>query len=444
MDTRGRIRQLEEQIQSLNREQDALRRRMTQESQARMRRMTEELRRLDASRAEDIRRLREEIAAEMRRNVDAIRRADQQSQAQRARLLQELQQVNRELQEEVDRLRQQQSHQQETGRAAAEQLLQRAQAQAGAVEQEPHVFFCPSRFEVLQEHLATAVHMLELELYDAASAMANAALTELELLEIEVRERQREWEQVYQVYDAIASGLYQAMKDFEAEKISTPLGTFVLEDEDRAYWSREQYGPIRERVAEAYRLVEGVREEGGVTAFLRTHTVLRGFSLNERISGLRRLNEELTAVTLCIRSELFYSDQRCRIAEQAEELLGTMGYQVWESKFHGDPEDLLDRYDLTVTINGIDTITLMFVPQREDGIVMRNICMLAPDVKTVPNPELIQGEAQTLIGVLQQTLVGLKAVWYPMDSMKLPAVERQFKQQPDARLLARKLERKYQ
>lgn len=443
-DTRRRIRQLQEQIDSLNAEQNELRRRMTRDSQDRIRQMTEELRRIDASNAERIRRVREEIAAEMQRNVDTIRQADRQSQERRVRMLEELQRMNRELQEEVDRLRQEQTRQQRAGRDTAEHFLQRAKAQARAVEMEPHNFFCPSQFEVLQEHLSSAVRMLEMGLYDAASAMADAAWTELELLGIQVRERQWEWEQIYQIYDLIATGLYQAVTAFEEEAIQTPLGGFVLEDEDRAYWSREQYQPIRDKVAEAYRLVEDIRAAGSVTAYLRDYTALRGFALNNQINGLRRLNEQLTAATLCIRNELIYSDQRCQMAERAGALLGTMGYQVRESKFRGEPEDLLDCYDLTATINGIDMITLTFVPQREDGVVVRNICIVIPDVKTLPNPELIRGEAQALIEAVQQELAGIKVAWYPIDSMQLPAVERQFKRQPDAQQLARRLERKYQ
>lgn len=416
---------------------------MTQESQARIRQMTEELRRLDASHTESIRRLREEVTAEMQRNVEAIRQASQQSQVQRTRLLQELQQMNWELQEEVDRLRRQQDRQQESGRAAAEQLLERAQAQAAAVDAEPHQLFCPSQFEVLQEHLFTAVRMLEMRLYDTAAAMADAAWTEFELLGIQVRERQREWEQVYHIYAAIASDMYQAMEAFEADAIQTPLGSFILGEGDRAYWSRDQYQPIRDSVAEAYRLVENIRNADSITAFLRTHTVLRGFAMNNQISTLCRLNEQLTAVTLCIRNELFYSDQRCQIAEKAGNLLHTMGYQVCQPRFRGDPEDLLDCCELTATINRIDTLTLMFVPQREDGIVVRNICILVPDIQTLPNPELIQGEAQELLKVLRQELA-VQAVWYPTDSVQLPLVEQQFKRQADARQLARKLERKYQ
>lgn len=399
---------------------------------------------MDTTHMESIRRLREEITAEMERNVEAIRQADQQSQAQRTRMLQELQQMNRDLLEEVERLRRQQDRQQGSGRAAAEQLLRQAQAQARAVDVEPHQLFCPDQFDVLQEHLSAAVRMLEMGLYDTAAAMADAAWTEFELLGIQVRERQREWEQVYQIYDTLASGLYQAMETFEAEAVQTPLGSFVLEGGDRAYWSRDQYQPIRDRVTEAYRLVESVRNAGSITDFLRTHTVVRGFALNSQISTLRRLNEQLTAVTLCIRSELFYSDQRCQMAERAGVLLRTMGYQVCRLKFRGDPEDLLDCCELTATINGTDLLTLMFVPQREDGIVVRNICILVPDIQTLPNPELIQGEAQALLGALRQELAGLQAVWYPTDSVQLPLVEQQFKKQADARQLARKLERKYQ
>lgn len=443
-DTRRRIRQLQAQIDSLNAEQDELRRRMTRDSQERMWQMTEELRCIDASSVGRIRQMREEIAAEMQRNVDAIRRAGQQSQERRTRLFEQLQRTSRELQEEADRLRQEQTRRQEAGRGTAERLIQRARAQAGTVEAEPHNFFCPNQFEVLQEHLASAVRMLEMGLYDAASAMADAAWTELELLGIQVRERQWEWEQIYQIYDVIATGLYRAMTAFEAEAIQTPLGAFILEDEDRAYWSREQYQPIRNKVAEAYRLVEDIRAAGSVTAYLRSHTALRGFALNNQVNGLRRLNEQLTAATLCIRSELTYSDQRCQMAERMSVLLGAMGYQVRESKFRGEPEDLLDCYDLTVTINGIDMMTLTFVPQREDGVVVRNICIVAPNVKTLPNPELVRGEAQALIGAVQQELAGIKAAWYPADSMQLPAVEQQFKRQPDPQQLARKLERKYQ
>lgn len=418
---------------------------MEARNQTRLEQLSNELQRIERTQTEQLRRSREEIAAEMQRQIEELRRSDAASQAQRQRLVRELQEVNRTLEEEIAEFRRQEDARSGVRRETAERLCQQAEEQVRVVREMPHAFFCPGQLDICREHLASVQAMMRAGMFDAAAAVADAAQTELEILAVNIRENQREWMQVFEVYRRIAAGLRQTLVQFEEESVSTVYGAFRLTDEERAYWSGGSYQQVREEVFDACRMAEGVESAGGVTAYLNQGGGVKGFQLTQRINGLHRLSERLTAAISCIRSERIYSDQRYQMAEEAEKLLAAEGYQTVRSCFRGEPvEEPIDCYDLTMSLNGIDLIQFIFVPQREQGIVVRNLCLLTLDIRTVPNPQLVQNRAQDLIHALQGAFPGLAVVWYREGDRRIAETERQYNRPPDMMQLAKKLERKYQ
>lgn len=444
-DHRRRIRELERELTELSRRQEQERRSLESRNRVQLDQLRNEIRRIERTQTEQLRRAREEMAAEMQRQMEELRRSDAASQAQRQRLVRELQEVNRTLEEEIADLRRQEIARNDARRETAERLYRQAEEQARMVQETPHDFFCPGQLKICREHLASVQAMMRAGMFDAASAVADAAQTELEILAVNIWENQREWMQIYEVYRRIAADLRQTLARFEEESVSTVYGTFRLTDEERAYWSGGNYQRVREEVFNAYQMTEGVESAGSVTAYLNQGGGLKGFQLTQRINGLHRLSERLTAAISCIHSERIYSDQRYQMAEEAEKLLAAGGYRTMCSCFRGEPvEEPIDCYDLTVSLNGIDFIRLSFVPQREQGIVVRNLCLLTLDIRTVPDPQLVQARAQDMIHALQDAFPGLTAVWYRDGDRRIAETERQYNRPPDMMQLAKKLERKYQ
>ena len=155
--------------------------------------------------------------------------------------------------------------------------------------------------------------------------------------------------------------------------------------------------------------------------------------------------DRFTAAASCIRSERFFSDERFALGEAAEKTLSDAGYRIVHSDFRGEPcPEPMDCYDLEATINGIDTVRLSFVPRREDGVAVRNVCILTVDSRTVPNPAVISQITDETRRMLQPVLRGTEIVCFRSGETAAGQMEQRLNRAPDPALLARRLERKYQ
>lgn len=448
---RAQIRELERQIRKLERNRDARLRQMEAAYSRRIQQIEARAGQNEARTAQRVREIREELQEELRRHTEALHRASQQTQQERERLLREIQVVEQELQRQIQAIQDRDRRQAETTRAVAEQAVRQAREQARITDSVPHNFFCPGRFAICAEHLSHADESLAAQMLDAALAIAGAAQMELELLLLNAEERQREWEEMYQIYEALSIRLWESLVRFEKTPIVTPCiqEGFVLNDDERAYWSMGHYAAIRQQAENAQALVEGIRQAPSVGAYLRGHTAVKGFQFSQQLTFLHRLSEQAAAVMTEIHSELYYSDQRLVLGAQAEELFHDLGYETLRAGFRGDPEDPMDCYEVSFSVNRIDEVEVIFVPQRKDGVVLRNVCILAMNTKTVPSPKQVRTEAERLSAKLKAAFPELGSVqWISLgawqaDSSLLSNAERQYKKIPDPTLLAQQLERRY-
>ena len=444
---RSQIRELRERLRRMEEEQDQTRRRLEAQRQADRaeleRQLQQALGRADAAAQRQVRQVQEELSAQLRRQTEELRQAGRRAQEERRQALEELRQVNQALRQELEDLRRQEKERTQAGEDLARQRLQEAQSQVQAVEALPHAFFCPGQLDLFREHLSAAQTMLRSGLCAASAAAADAALAELEILELRVREHQREWEEVYSLYRALAAGLWETVEQFEREALETACGRFTMDEGDWDYWSQGSYPSVRREVREAWALVQRVEEAGGAAAYLRSGGALRGFAFQRQVSGLYRLSDRLTAAVTCIRQERRFSDQRYWLAGQAQALLEPLGYRTVSAGFRGtDREEPLDCYDWTGSVNGTDLLRLTFVPRRQDGVAVENLCLLSQEVRTLPSGALLQRQAEGALSRLRQGLPQLAARWIP-EPGRLLAEEQSCKQRPDAALLVRRLERKH-
>lgn len=448
---RGRVSELERQLQANTRQHQEALRQMEAAHAQRTRQLEADLQQLLSLNEElrehyaaQVHELQDQLLAEMRSHMDAVRQADAAAQAQRQQLLAELAQITESLNDQLTDVRRQEAERTEVGRSMAERLEGEARTQELVVRGLPHAFFRPGQLAVFAEHLESVRTLMQTGMYDAAAAAADASLAELEILEVTVREDQREWEALFAEYRAMATCLRSTMDDFEREAVQTPLGAFRLSDEERDYWSRGQYAAVRAEVDQAWAMVEGVERAGSVGAFLSEGTAAKGTQLVRQITGLHHVSERMSAAMACIRSECSFSYGRMQLADIAEEVLMGQGYHVVRSEFRdGEP---IDCYDLELTINGIDKATVTFVPCRTDGIVTRNACLVSLDMRTMVNDDYAARVAQGIVERLQgdEAFIGIEVTWVEEGEQARVAVERRHKAKPDPAALARKLERRYQ
>lgn len=448
---RRRINELESQIAALNSKQEETRRRIEREQTQRMNELRDQLKReseqnrreLEREFVQRSQRIREELLAQMQQQVDELRKADAEAQRERQRLLDELSQVNDELKNELDTLKKEEQQRTETSRRMAEELSEQAEQQQETVESLPHGFFCEGQLEIYAEHLEQVQTFLSMGMCEAAASTADICLAELKILEINVRSLQRDWEDLYWEYQCQASSLYEIMEAFERDPVESPMGEFILEDEDRTYWSNGQYPPVHDDVEQSYQLVRGIDTAGGITEYLCGGEAPQGREMVRAISGLYRLSDRLLAAITCIRNEMGLSDKRELRAEQAEELLKSRGFVRVSAGFRND--EPLDSYVLELTNNnGLDTLRLTFVPVREDGVAVDNICLVSLDMHTAPGAAFIRTLSESVVDILQNGIRDLRVLWDGETASEMDTVETNEKSVPDMRLLVRRLERRYQ
>ena len=243
------------------RQRDEITRRNEEETGRLRREIEQSERRTEEFYARRAMELREELAERNLSFQRELRRADEESQALRRQYLERLEDESRELKNEIRKILEHEHEITRANRDMAELCFRQADAKAAEVEQMPHDFFYPGQLAVFREHLESVSGMARSGAWEAAAAVADAALAELEILEINIREQQKEWEEMYNAYRDIADRVRRKLDAFEREEIRTAYGRFHMEDGERAYWSQGGYSTVRRDADEAYRLVDGIERE---------------------------------------------------------------------------------------------------------------------------------------------------------------------------------------
>ena len=452
---RRQIRQQQDELDRINRELQDLRSELGRNGTATIQQLEQELQRtieenrirMNAEFQQRASLLRQQMLAEIQRQAEELRRVEKDARRKREETLRQLDALNQQLKQELEDIK---SHTANLAAYSKEQALSRkreAEQQQEIVRKLPHAFFRPGQMEIYEEHLGQTDVMLNASMYDAAAATADAVLSELRIFEITLQEDKRNWLEMYQIYRRLIQALYDQIIAFEAQKVETRSGVFPpMPLQHMEYWSGNTYSAIRKQVMDAYEMIREIEGSDNVSEYLNTRGSIRISQFQSRIVAAHRLAEQLSAVLTCIQNERFYSDERYEMAGDAMSYLEEQGYQIMDEACgfckvpDGEP---IDSYEVSATINGIDFLHLSFVPVRENGVTVRNICLVTVEMHSTFDSCLITGIAQKTINALKNCQRPIHAQWNSQGVEQLPQQESTIKQQPDMKRLARKLERKY-
>lgn len=448
---RQQINEQKRLLESINRNQAELRKKIEQEAEQKIRAMERQLRseleqsrqEMDADFQNYVTQSQQRMAAERQELIDELRRAEENARRERSEKLRELERLNAELRQELESIKSETTQMHSFTKEYALELKQKAVQQEKVVRNLPHQFFHPGQLDILDEHLAQIDCMIDAEMYDAAAATADSVLAELQIFEITLNENQRDWSELFGICKRLITALHDQIKTFEAQPIRTPAGDFSpMPEEQLDYWSSGSYSAIRKKVMDEYEASVLIAKDIG--SFLSQNGGIAINQYQNQIRLLHRLAEQVSAAITCIQSERFYSDERFVLAQQAMDYLCSQAYQIQEEEtgFRIPPDgEPIDAFEVSATINGLDYLHLSFVPVRENGVTVRNICLITVELQTVYDENLIEGIAANVANALTNRS-SVQAEWNANGLGMLEDQECSLKKKPNVGELAKKLERK--
>ena len=401
------VRQLERQIRELRKQLEA--------SNRQLRQTREQINRINTDRYDDLNRryqnllaqkvrqneqeyerqlnrLRDEMAALDRSRMQEIHRILEQARREQARLLKKLEEKNRELQDIIRRVQEREQERTQISSDSANTVILSAKETAGRASLFPHEFFFPNQFAVIQEHLDSASRLAGKQMYEAASATAEAARAEIELLIIKTRQKMDEWEELFTLYCESVRRLKKRLDDLSNIRLTTAAGTFTMNSAEIDFWSRGIFSDLQTQIMEAWRTIEEI-EAAGIAEYLKKQSPMTMFMLNRTLNETEQMEFRMEAVDRCVRSERRMSDERYMIGQRIISVLEHYGYIPEEEtgflqKEEG--EDPKDRYEILYCEREMDDLCISLVPVRSDGICRGVRCFVKWTIRSAPDPEVIR------------------------------------------------------
>lgn len=463
---RRRIRELQTQIESLRHQNENFQNDMTRRMNERFsalkaeydRALTRQKNETEELYAARIRTFQEQIVKEMQQQYRSLEREAARITKQQADKIAELGECNEELRSILQRMKSRSEAAESNQRMYAASLLEqlkKCRDDAGAT---PHEFFYKGEFEIIDSHADQIQDEIGQEMYQAASADASSVMMEFDLLKTKVEQALQEWMMAFQDYARIVRGISERIELLESHPIRTAAGTFTMVPQELNFWSSGTYLPYKQKIGEALRMIEEVKNEG-VVDYLKGQRGQPRKGIFAKASEAHKWDDELAGITNCILSERTLSDERWAAARLVSAQLKEVGYSVvrkryrepdasvkdaeWypkDKKFRQNP---LDSFELIETIQGIDLLHITFVPVRDNGVAVRNECIISMTAKSLRDMALTRDVIEENIRRVRAAVGSMNVSGAADGGAQLAAEEQSRKKSPDPKEQIRYLERKY-
>ena len=388
---RAQIARLQQEIREMQQAQNRERQQLEQDFQQRIRDMEErfsrdirrQARETEAQYTRRLQQLQSDLLNKHREEIERLEEFDRQAQMRLQEKLGELNRLNQALQEQMQRIISDTARKQEVERRAAEEEYHLAEISLARCESTAHAFFLPGQLELHRSQAGRAMQMITGGLYSAAMATAVSVCTDVDILILNVQQMEQEWLRLLTDYERRVGRLRANLSSFVKERHETVYtrqqGTegHLLDEPLLSYWSSGLYGPLRDEIEQAAALLEEIRKNGA-TRYLQQEGAMTKRMLTNRISRCRELEDRLTALITCVRSELRLSDERFVAGEMAADTLDRLGYMVKDQGFEirDGMEQPLDAYVVEAELTDDASIRIAFSPIRQHGVAIRNECVI--------------------------------------------------------------------
>ena len=335
------------------------------------------------------------------KQLDALRQFDEAARREREARLQELEKTVHALDKEVQEIRKRSMQREENSRAEAESMLRSAAQADRQTEQVPHDFFYPGELTIIRSSVDAARDMEGNGMYDASTATALGAVTQMRLLQAKTMQAEDSWYALWTPYSQWLGMIEDEMAALKKDEIETASGIWTLDEDSLDDFSRGYYSRTREkldRVLEPLHRVQAI----GTHASLMQKAAPSGPAIQRTMPEILQLQDEMTALRLSVTMELVLSDEREDIGKKAEQLLNGFGYQLDFTGFVDD--DPLKAYVVQASMERDFAMEIHIYPNRVDGIAKNNEVLVTIQSRaagaSVSLQELKNGWARRLKGIL--------------------------------------------
>ena len=349
----------------------------------------------EAAYIQRVRAFQENVINRVKEQNKKIREEYEHCLKEQQKKINELEQCSRELNDLIGAMQQHAEEVEELHRSTAETLLREIDSHRKEAEKAPHEFFFDGEYGIIDSHARQIKDEIEAEMFQAAAANANSVIMEFDLLRIKVNQAYQEWLMAFLDYELIIRAIHDRLVSFENTEISTVVGKFALDLNELNYWSSGTYGPFRDKIEIAYSWIQEIRAKG-IELFLKKPGRNNRKDIFSKVTEANRWYLEMEGITNCILSERMLSDERWAFGKTIAEELSNTGYHPKRKGFRppdnsmlskpwniSSKENAIDCYDMIVTINDRDLLRCTLVPVRQNGVVIRNECILSLDAETL-------------------------------------------------------------
>ena len=457
---RRQIRELTNEINSLKAQQTQHQREIQNITDNRLaefkRRYEQELKRRTRETQEEYTRrivkFQRDFTQETQRQIDSIKHQAEQVLRQQNEKLKELEDCNEELRGILRRMKESSEEADQIHSSYARELHKQVELCRNKTATYPHEFFFNGEFAIIDSHTCQISEEIRQKMYQAAVADANSLILEFQLLQAKVEQAYREWLAAFEDYRRIIYDLNNRIQMLEKYSLESSAGTFTMNVSELDFWSSNTYLPFKEKVLNAYSDIKEI-EQKGVVAYLKGLESPDRKGIFSKVAEVRAWIDEFTGISNCILSERLLSDDRWHRGQLVEKTLSQVGYKAEYKRFRKSPAPTniptkvnpMDCFDVIETIQGKDRLLITFCPVRQNGVVVRNECIVSAFPQTLCNSQFVNSVVRLTVQRIQQSNDKLSVVGIPFGnttSISRERAEEQRKKVPNPVEQIRYLERK--
>lgn len=407
------IRRIQNQLDESNRSCNEMRRKLHSEMETNNKKLRDEFNR-EISRQKQLtqkeysqrfQKLQEDILAVQRKKLQEIEKETDVYVKKQKEFLAQIEKIQTETMKELEKLKKQANKDSEAAIQFAKEAYEEMLQSRSLADQGPHTFFHPNQFDIITQQAEKIKSEIESRMYQSALADANATTMQYNVLSVKTKNNLNEWYRSYDQFKSIMVSLVEEIKTF----LETELDGECISEAECDFWSKGRFSRLKKEIDDAYKMVSDV-ERKGVIEYLKAVEHPDRTAIYSAVIQAKLWQTRLAAILGCISRERALSHERFEIGDLIAECLEDECLLIKLCKFRSPTEDDIcqdwyvmpkdqnpfETFEVVSCFKDKDMIHINIVPVRQNGLVVRNECVIYIVLETIQNDEF---EKQYLKGI---------------------------------------------